>query len=210
VTGCTHFFSLSHFLRYVCLKRPEALAALLARQTDFFERPVLFATPEKEELTKIDSSGGDERVLLVSDVKREVGNDDQKDNIEETRVDQKEEGANNNNEAEDKKEEEEEEQIASDISRKYPVIGTEEKDGEFGEKVLEPPLPPVARKLLLFVVVVVGLVTTWYSRKVQRKRSGWHKKIDATLTLAWFTKRQGRARPGPVGNGKEARRKLVY
>jgi hypothetical protein len=201
--------SLSLLCLYVCIKRPEALAALLARQTDFFARPDLFATPEKEELTNIDSSGGDERVLLASDAKEEVGHDDQKDNIVETRVDQKEEGANNNKEAEAEKEKEEE-QIANDISRKYPVIGAEEEGGEVGDKVVEPPLPPVARKLLLFVVVVVGLVATWYLRKVQRKRSGWHKKIDATLSLAWFTNRQGRARPGSVGNGIDARRKLVY
>jgi hypothetical protein len=200
-----------------CIKRPKALAALLERQTDFFQRPDLFATPkkeegffvtpEKEERMEVDSSGGDERVLLASDVKGEAGKDDQKDNIEETRVDKKEEGANNNKEAKEGKEEEQQ-QIVSNVSPKDPIIGTEEEGGEVGDKVVEPPLPPppVARKLLLSAVVFVGLLATWYARKVQRKRSGWHKKIDATLSLAWFSNRQGRARPG---HGKEARRKLV-
>jgi hypothetical protein len=194
----------------VCIERPEALAALLARQLDLFQGAALFATPEKEE-DLFATPEKEERMeaLLASDVKGEVGNADQKDNNEETRVVQKEEGASINKEAEEEKEEEEE-QFANDVSRKYPVIGTEEEDGEVGEKILKPPLPPVASKLLLFVAVVVGLVASWYARKVQRKRSGWHKKIDATLSLAWFTNRQGRARPSPVGHGKEARRKLVY
>jgi hypothetical protein len=188
------------------MKRPEALAALLARQTALFQRPDFFPAA-KEELTEIGSTGGDERVLLASDVKVEVGNEDQKENIEEKKVDQNEEGANNNIEAGEEKEE-----IVNDVTRKYPVIGTEEEDGGVGDKIAEPalPPPPVARKVLLFVVVVLGLIATWYARKLQRKRSGWHKKMDATLSLAWYTTRQGLPRTGPVSHGKEVHhRKLA-
>jgi hypothetical protein len=149
------FFSL-YCMFFVCIKRPEALASLWKREGEFFG--------EKEEEH---SSGGDERVLLTSDTKGEVGNDYQKDNTEETRLDDNEEEANNSKKME-------EEQMDNDDSRKYPVIGTEEK----GDEVAESPLPPAARDLLLFVAVVLVLVAGWYARKVQRKRSGWHKKIE--------------------------------
>jgi hypothetical protein len=195
-------------LYFVSIKRPEAFASLLERQADYFQ----FGN---EEHAEIDPSGGDERVLLGSDAKGEVGNEDQQDNAEKTRVDQNEEGANNNEKAAEE-EKKGEQKMDKDVSRKYPVIATEEERGKVGGrvagKVVESPLvPPAARKLLLFVAVLLGLVVSWYARKVQRKRSGWHKKIDATLSLPWYTTLlQGRARPDPVGHRKQVRRNSAH
>jgi hypothetical protein len=207
---------------FVCIERPEALASLLNRQTDFFQMI-------EEEHSEIDSSGGDERVLLASDTKGEGDNGDQKKNVEVTRLDQHEEEANNSKKAEEKKVEEakEEAQMDNNVRKNpassgieeegdkaaespFPPIGTEEE----GDKAAESPLPPADPEFLLLVAFVLGMVTVvlglvagWYALKVQHKRSGWHKKIDATLSLAWYSKpSQGRARPGPVGHRKPARR----
>lgn len=211
------YFSLKFTFVYVI--RPEALATLLSRQTDFFHMG-------NEVRIEIDSSVGDERVLLLaSDAKVEVGNGDQRGNSEEPRPDQKEEEEEAKNNKEEEKEQiimdtklhqneaeaenkivqteeevkkinEEEELMDNNISRRDPVIGTEEEGGRLAKS----PLPPAARKLLCLVAVIVGLVVTWYSRKVQRKRRGWHKKIDATFSPAWYTTPQGWALPGPVGH----------
>jgi hypothetical protein len=213
-------FSLYCFI-FVCIERPEALASLLNRQSDFFQMM-------EEEHSDIDPSGGDERVLLAADTKGEGGNDGQKENVEMTRLDQNEEEANDNKKTEEEKDEEkkEKEQMDNDVSQKYPVIGTEEQGdkaaespfppigtAEEGNKAAESPLPPADPELLLLVAVVLGMVTVvlglvavWYAIKVQHKRSGWHKKIDATLSLSWYKPSQGPSRPGPLGHRKPARR----
>jgi hypothetical protein len=64
--------------------------------------------------------------------------------------------------------------LDDDVGRKGSFYITEEA----GDKVADSRLPSAIVGLLLFIVVMVGLTVTWYSRKVQRRRSGLRKKLD--------------------------------
>jgi hypothetical protein len=123
------------------------------------------ATNEVKVNNEEDANGGNLRGL-VSDTKKEGGGEDQKANLKETKI--------------EKETSNEEEEVDDDVSRKDPFYGSEEATGA---EATEPPLPPVATELLLFVAVIVGLVIAWCTRKVQRKRSGLHKKIDEYAAL---------------------------
>jgi signal recognition particle GTPase len=126
-----------------------------------------------EEEAKTDAKGGTQRSLF-SEKKEEGGDEDRKASLDETLIEKE---INN----------EEEEEFDDDVSRKDPFYGSEEAtDAEAAEppvppaatEATEPPVPPAATELLLFVAVIVGLVIAWCARKIQRKRSGLHKKID--------------------------------
>jgi hypothetical protein len=113
-----------------------------------------------EEEAKKDANGGNLRGL-ASDTKQEGGDEDQKANLEETQIEKE---INN-----------EEEEMDNAVRGKDPFYGSEEATGA---EATESPLPPAATELLLFVAVIVVLVIAQYARRVQRKRSGLHKKID--------------------------------
>jgi hypothetical protein len=67
-----------------------------------------------------------------------------------------------------------EEGMDDDVSRKDSFFDTEEDYNKVAHFLLS----PIAVGLLLFVVVLIGFVMTWYIRKQERKRSGLRKKLD--------------------------------
>jgi hypothetical protein len=99
--------------------------------------------------------------LLVQDTPEEAKRDVENDMEEEM----------NSNEDVHK---EEEKEMDDDVGRKDSFYGTEEDD----VKVTHFLLSPASVGILLFIAVIVGLVVTWYTRKVQRNRSGLRKKLD--------------------------------
>jgi hypothetical protein len=113
------------------------------------------------------------RRFLVPHKKQEVGNKIQEDNSEKARLGVEgvlleevdgNEGKENNAEEVDN---EVEEEMDDDVSRKDSLYDTEQDDGKVSHSAVE---------MLLFIAVNAGFVVTWYARKLQRKRSGFHKK----------------------------------
>jgi hypothetical protein len=103
------------------------------------------------------------RRLLVPATKQEVGNENQQDNPEEARLD-----VHNETEEGDGNEE------------KEGFYDTKEDDVKAARFLVS----PASVGLLLFIAVIVGLVVTWYARKLQRKRSGLHKKLDVAAVYS--------------------------
>jgi hypothetical protein len=71
--------------------------------------------------------------------------------------------------------------LDDDVSRKdsfYDTPSTEEND----DKVARFLLPRANIELFLFIGVIVGLGVTWYLSKLQRKRTGLHKKLDVAAS----------------------------
>jgi hypothetical protein len=159
---CTVLFLLA------CIGRPEASISLSDQQRDFFN----------EKKMEVEAA---RRFVVVSDKKNEVGNENQEENAEEARLldvesewrveemDGNKEKQANSEKARLDVQNEMEEEMDDDVSRKDIFYDTEEAN----DKVVRS-----TAGLLLFIVVIVGFVMTWYARKVQRKRSGLHKKLD--------------------------------
>lgn len=114
--------------------------------------------------------------FLVPDKKLEGGNENREDNFEEARLDVESElveAMAGNEEKETNAEEvhnEMEEEMDDDVSRQDSLYDTEDANGKVAHSAVE---------ILLFVAVnlgFVGLGVTWYARRLQRKRSGFHKK----------------------------------
>jgi hypothetical protein len=155
---------------FACIVRPEASASFLDQQRDFFSEKKM----EVEAALR----------FLVPATKQEGGNENQEDNSEEAildvqselvkEMDGNEEKGANSEEAKVTIQNEVEEELDDDVSRKDSFYDTEEDD----DKVTHSLLPQASVELLIFIIVIVGLVVTWYARKLQRKRSGWHKKRD--------------------------------
>jgi hypothetical protein len=123
------------------------------------------------------------RRLLVPATKQEVGNENQQDNPEEARLDvqneTEERHGNEEKEANSKEarldvHNETKEEMDDDVSRKDSFYDAKEDD----VTVAHPPLSPASVGLLLLIAAIVGLAVTWYTRKLQRKRSGLRKKLD--------------------------------
>jgi hypothetical protein len=115
------------------------------------------------------------RRFLVPEKRHEVGNGLQEDNSEKARLGVESmllEEVDGNEEKEANIEEghnEVEEEMDDDVSRKDSSYDTEQDDGNLADSTVE---------RLLFIAVnasFVGFVMTWYARKLQRKRSGFHK-----------------------------------
>jgi hypothetical protein len=65
--------------------------------------------------------------------------------------------------------------LDDDVTRKDIFYNTEED----GNRIADSRSPPAIVGFSLFIVFMVGLAVTWYSRKMQRRRSGLRKKLDA-------------------------------
>ena len=167
------FLTVPFVCSLACIGRPEASADFLDQQRDFFD----------EKKVEVEAA---RRFLVVPDTNQEVGNEIQYDNYGEARLDVESEFGeemDGNDEKEAYPEEsrlevqiEVEEEMDDDVSRKDSFYDFEETGGK--EKVPDFPRSPATVGLLLFIAVIVGLVVTWYARKLQQKRSGLHKKLD--------------------------------
>jgi hypothetical protein len=142
---------------FVCVDRPEPTAYLLKRRRQVFK----IAKREVDTFSR----------LLGSATELEDEDEDQEEIPEEAKFDvQKDipqEIDGNAVNSEDVK-------VDDDVGQKDSFYNTEEA----GDKVADSRLPSAIVGLLLFIVVMVGLTVTWYSRKVQRRRSGLRKKLD--------------------------------
>jgi hypothetical protein len=161
LSGCcqwkliTLFFSLYRI--FLCVERPEPTSYLLKRRRQIYK----IAKREVDAISR----------LLESATELEDGDEDQEETPEEAKFDvQKDipqEIDGNTGNSEDVK-------LDDDVGRKDSFYNTEED----GDKVADSRLRPAIVGLVLFIVVMVGLAVTWYSRKVQRRRSGLRKKLD--------------------------------
>jgi hypothetical protein len=116
------------------------------------------------------------RRFLVPNTKQDVDNEIQEDNSEKARLGVEsvlvEEVDGNHEEKETNAKEvynEVEEGMDDDVSRKDGLYDTGQDDGNVSHSAVE---------ILLFIAVnagFAGLVVTWHARKLQRKRSGFHK-----------------------------------
>jgi hypothetical protein len=153
-----------------CIERPEASASFLDQQRDFFNEKKMEVEAAKR--------------FLVPAPKEKVGNENQEVNSMKAildvqselvkEMDGNEEKEANSEEAKVTIQNEAEEEMDDDVSRKDSFYDTEEND----DKVAHSLLLQASVELLLFIIGIVGLLVTWYARKLQRKRSGLHKKRD--------------------------------
>jgi hypothetical protein len=185
-TGCTNLFLL--YLTYVCLLacigRPKHSAWLTSKQRTFFnekkieveaaQRLLLPATTQEVGDEAPEDNSEEARVDVPNETEEEMdGNEEKAANSEEARVDVQnevedkwdgnEEKAANTKEA---KLDEQSETMDDDVSRKDSLYDTKADDNT------------ASVQLLLLIGVIVGLAVTWYLSKLERKRSGLHKKLD--------------------------------
>jgi hypothetical protein len=191
------------YLLTCCIRRPEISASFLDQQRDFFnEKKVkveaarrFLAVPDRKqevgngsqednfkearldvesELVE-DMDSNQEKHVHPEELRLNVESEsvEEMDGNEEKKVHPEESRLEVQNEVEERVEEEE---MDDDVSRKDSFYDLKKDDGK-GEAA---PflLSPATAGLLLFIAVIVGLVVTWYSQKLQRKRSGLHKKLD--------------------------------
>jgi hypothetical protein len=152
----TLFFSLN--LIFVCVGRPEPTAYLLKRRRQVYK----IAKREIDANTRLRGAatnlkGSDEDQQENSEAKLDVQNE----LAEEAKLD------GNNDESGDVN-------VDDDVTRKDNFYNTEED----GDKIADSRLPPATVGFLLFIVFMAGLAVTWYSRQMQRRRSGLRKKLD--------------------------------
>jgi hypothetical protein len=160
-----------------CIGRPEISASFLDQQRDFFN----------EKKVEVEAA---RRFLVVPDKNQEFVTENQEDKSKDARLDVENEMVEEMDGNEEKEaypeesrlevqnevEERMEEEMDDDVSRKDSFYDFEKDDGT--ERVAHILLSPATAGLLLFIAVIVGLVVTWYSRKLQQKKSGLHKKLD--------------------------------
>jgi hypothetical protein len=142
---------------FVCVGRPEATAYLLKRRRQVYKiakREVDTFSRLLGPATEVGDIDEDEE-----EIPEEAKFDVQKD------IPQEIDGNAVN--SEDVK-------LDDDVGRKDSFYST----GEDSKKIADSRLPPAIVGLFLFIVVMVGLTVTWYSRKVKRRRSGLRKKLD--------------------------------
>jgi hypothetical protein len=174
---------------FVFVGRPDPTPLLLRRQREVFR----IAKGE------IDAAP---RLLGAPSTKDEVGDEEEEDNSEDAKLEEMDGNDENSEDVNADGNNEEEEEMDDDVSRRDSFYDTKE-DGDkvadsrlppvtvgnkvadsrlppvtVGNKVADSRLPPATAGLLLLIFVLVGLVVTWYTRKVQRRRSGLRKKID--------------------------------
>jgi hypothetical protein len=145
---------------FVCVGRPDPTPLLLKRQREVFRiakrevdaAPRLLGAPE------------------------EVGDEKEEDNSEDAKLEEMD--GNDDNSKDVNVHNEEEEETDDDVSRKDSFYDTKKDGDKVADSHLPPRLPPATAGLLLFIAVLVGLVVTWYTRKVQQRRSGLRKKLD--------------------------------
>jgi hypothetical protein len=140
-----------------CVGRPEPTAYLLKRRRHVFK----IAKREIDAYTR----------LLGVTTKLEDSDEDQQENSEEAKLDVQNELAEeidgNHDESEDVK-------VDDDVTRKDSFYDTKED----GDKIADSRSPPSTVGFFLFIVFMAGLAVTWYSRQMQRRRSGLRKKLD--------------------------------
>jgi hypothetical protein len=167
------FLIVSFACSFACIGRPEISASFLDRQRDFFN----------EKKVEVEAA---RRFLVVPDTKHDFVAESQEGNYGEARLDVESElikEMDGNEEKEVNPEEsrlelqnEEEEEMDDDVSRKDSFYDFEKDDGK--QKVALFLFSPATVGPFLFIAFIVGLVVTWYARKLQRNRSGLHKKLD--------------------------------
>lgn len=168
------------------------------------QRLLLPVTIQEVEVKKQEDNANQARVEVSNETGKEIdGYEENAANSEESRVDvqnETEEKIDGNEEREIKSEEsrvdvqyETEERINGDEEK---GVHLEEARSDVQNETTDGMDDDVSRKdtfyytkedgstasvelfLLCFIAVIVGLVVTWYLNKVQRKRSGLHKKLD--------------------------------
>lgn len=155
VEACNPVFSLYRI--FVCVGRPEPTAYLLKRRRQIYKIA-------KREIAAFSRLLGSATELKDSD-------EDQEETPEAAKFDVQKDIPEEIDGSADKSEGE---KLDDDIGRKDSFYNTEED----GDKVADSRLSPAIVGLLLLIVVMVGLAVTWYSRKIQRRRSGLRKKLD--------------------------------
>jgi hypothetical protein len=191
------FLIVSHVLLacLLCIGRPKASAWLSAKQRTFFNekkmeveaaRRLLVPDRKQEVINENQEDNAEEaKVDVPNETEEETDGNEEKVAIsEESRVhvqneteeemDGKEEKEANSEKARLEVQSELAEEMDDDVSRKDSFYDTEEDD----DKVAHFLIPRASVELFLFIAVVVGLVVTWYLSKLQRRRSGLHKKLD--------------------------------
>jgi hypothetical protein len=151
-TGYTHLlFIVPYKCFFACIGRPEASIAFLDQQRDFFNEKKVGVEAARRFLVpdEIQDDNSEKARLGVESVLVEEvdGNEEKETNAEEVY-----------NEVE--------EEMDDDVSRNDSLYDTEQDVGKVAHSAVE---------MLLFIVVNAGLLVTWYARKLQRKRSGFHK-----------------------------------
>jgi hypothetical protein len=184
-TGCSH---LLFIVPYLCLLayigRPKHSAWLVSKQRTFFNekkmefeaaRRILLPATKQENVDEAPEDNAEEaRLHAESELVEEMVVDEvQEDNSEGARVDvqneveEKLEGdEENESNAEKTKLDVQSETMDDDVSRKDSFYDTKADNDT------------ASVQLLLFIGVIIGLAVTWYLSKLQRKRSGLHKKLD--------------------------------
>jgi hypothetical protein len=179
------FFIVSYVCLLACIGRPKHSAWLTSKQRTFFnekkieveaaQRLLLPAATTQEVGDKAQEENAEaERVDVPNETEEEMDRNEEKAaNFEEARVnvqnevedklDGNEEKAANTKEA---KLDEQSVTMDDDVSRKDSFYDTKADDNT------------ASVQLLLLIGVIVGLAVTWYLSKLQRKRSGLHKKLD--------------------------------
>jgi hypothetical protein len=125
-----------------------------------------------ENETEEEMHGNKEKEANSEEAKRDVENEMKQE------MDGNKEKEVNSEEARREVQNEENYGVDDDVTRKDRFYDTEEND----EKVARFLLPRASVELLLFIGVIVGLVVTWYASKLQRKRTGLHKKLDVAAS----------------------------
>jgi hypothetical protein len=161
LSGCcqcevvTSFFSL-HCI-FVCVGRPEPTAYLLKRRRQIYK----IAKREIDAYARLPGAAS----------KLDDSDEDIEDNSEEAKLHIQNEQAEKIDGIDGKSEDV---NLDDDVTRKDSFYNTE-KDGN---RIADSRSPPATVGFLLFIVFMVGLAVTWYSRKMQRRRSGLRKKLD--------------------------------
>jgi hypothetical protein len=159
VKRCNPIFSLYPIFIFV-VGRPEPTAYLLKRRRQVFKK----AKREIDTYTR----------LLGAATTLEDSDEDQQDISEEAKLDVQNELAEEAKLDVQNEMPEEIDGIDDDVTRKDSFYNT----AEDGDKIADSRLPPATVGFLLFIVFMAGLAVTWYSREMQRRRSGLRKKLD--------------------------------
>jgi hypothetical protein len=169
-----------------CIGRPEISASFLDQQRDFFNeqkveveaaRRFLVVPDTKQEFAakSQEHNSGEARLDVESELVEDMdGNEEKEVNSEESRIE--EARLEEARLEESRLVESRLESMDDDVSRKDSFYDFEKDDGK--QKVAHFIFSPGTVGLFLFIAVIVGLVVTWYARKLQHKRSGLHKKLD--------------------------------